>query len=43
MRNWKFIKFTPPACCRLFDIARGSALECAAALDPLAYRLHEGD
>jgi four helix bundle protein len=29
-------KFTPPDRCRFFDIARGSALECAAALDVLA-------
>jgi four helix bundle protein len=29
-------KFTPPDRCRFFDIARGSALECAAALDLLA-------
>ncbi len=28
-------KFTPPDRCRFFDIARGSALECAAALDVL--------
>src|SRR6202451_1108165 len=29
-------KFTLPDRCRFFDIARGSALECAAALDVLA-------
>jgi len=29
-------KFTSSDRCRLFDIARGSALECAAALDVLA-------
>ncbi len=29
-------KFTAPDRCRFFDIARGSALECAAALDVLA-------
>jgi four helix bundle protein len=28
-------KFTLPDGCRFFDIARGSALECAAALDVL--------
>lgn len=28
-------KFTAPDRCRFFDIARGSALECAAALDVL--------
>lgn len=28
-------KFTPPDRCRYFDNARGSALECAAALDVL--------
>jgi four helix bundle protein len=28
-------KFTPSDRCRFFDIARGSALECAAALDVL--------
>jgi four helix bundle protein len=28
-------KFTPADRCRFFDIARGSALECAAALDVL--------
>ena len=28
-------KFTPPDRCRFFDISRGSALECAAALDVL--------
>jgi four helix bundle protein len=28
-------KFTSPDRCRYFDIARGSALECAAALDVL--------
>jgi four helix bundle protein len=28
-------KFTGPDRCRYFDIARGSALECAAALDVL--------
>jgi four helix bundle protein len=28
-------KFTPPDRCRFFDISRGSALECAAALDIL--------
>ena len=29
-------KFTGPDRCRFFDIARGSALECAAGLDVLA-------
>jgi len=29
-------KFTLPDRCRFFDISRGSALECAAALDVLA-------
>ena len=29
-------KFTSPDRCRFFDISRGSALECAAALDILA-------
>ena len=29
-------KFTPADRCRFFDISRGSALECAAALDVLA-------
>jgi four helix bundle protein len=29
-------KFTSPDRCHFFDIARGSALECAAALDVLA-------
>jgi four helix bundle protein len=29
-------KFTAPDRCRFFDISRGSALECAAALDILA-------
>jgi four helix bundle protein len=29
-------KFTNPDRCRFFDMARGSALECAAALDVLA-------
>lgn len=29
-------KFTQPDRCRFFDIARGSALECAAALDVLS-------
>ncbi|MGB0414801.1 MAG: four helix bundle protein [Coraliomargarita sp.] len=29
-------KFTPADRCRFFDIARGSALECAAALDVLS-------
>jgi four helix bundle protein len=28
-------KFTPPDRCRFYDSARGSALECAAALDVL--------
>lgn len=35
-------KFTPADRCRFFDISRGSALECAAALDVLvAKRLWE--
>jgi four helix bundle protein len=29
-------KFTSPDRCRFFDVSRGSALECAAALDVLA-------
>jgi four helix bundle protein len=29
-------KFTSPDRCRFFDMARGSALECAAALDVLS-------
>lgn len=32
-------KFTFPDRCRFFDIAHGSALECAAALDVLVARL----
>jgi four helix bundle protein len=28
-------KYTPKDCCRFFDIAHGSALECAAGLDIL--------
>ncbi len=31
-------KYTAPDRCRFFDIARGSALECAACLDVLATR-----
>src|SRR5215217_1904858 len=31
-------KFTPPDRCRCFDIARGSALECAACLDVLVVK-----
>ena len=31
-------KFTAPDRCRFFDIARGSALECAACLDVLVAR-----
>jgi four helix bundle protein len=31
-------KFTRPDRCRFFDISRGSALECAAALDVLAFQ-----
>ncbi|MGA2863223.1 MAG: four helix bundle protein, partial [Verrucomicrobiota bacterium] len=31
-------KFTSPDRCRFFDISRGSALECAAALDVLVPR-----
>ena len=33
-------KFTAGDRCRFFDIARGSALECAAALDVLAAKSH---
>jgi four helix bundle protein len=38
-------KFTPPDRCRYYDIARGSALECAAALDVLVAKgiLQPGD
>ena len=31
-------KFTAPDRCRFFDTSRGSALECAAALDVLVYQ-----
>lgn len=31
-------KFTPPDRCRFFDMARGSALECAACLDVLVVK-----
>ena len=33
-------KFTDADRCRFFDIARGSALECAACLDVLAAKKH---
>src|SRR6185503_16624197 len=33
-------KFTPPDRCKYFDIARGSALESAAALDVLVAKGH---
>ena len=33
-------KFTGPDRCRFFDISRGSALECAAALDVLVAQGH---
>jgi four helix bundle protein len=40
-------KYTPPDRCRFFDIARGSALECAACLDMLTakkqMKLREAD
>ncbi|MBI1312093.1 four helix bundle protein [bacterium] len=36
-------KFTPKDRCRFFDIARGSALECAACLDVLAAKGLIGD
>ena len=32
-------KFTKPDRCRFFDISRGSALECAAALDVLVVKV----
>jgi four helix bundle protein len=35
-------KFTKPDRCRFFDIARGSALECAAALDVLVAQGKQG-
>ncbi len=34
-------KYTAPDRCRLFDIARGSALECAACLDVLVAKKKE--
>ncbi len=33
-------KFTGPDRCRFFDIARGSALECAGCLDMLSIKRH---
>ena len=32
-------KFTKPDRCRFFDVSRGSALECAAALDVLVAKI----
>jgi hypothetical protein len=37
-RSLDFVEFTGKDRCRFFDIARGSALECAAALDVLVRR-----
>lgn len=36
-------KWTPPDRCRYYDIARGSALECAACLDVLVKKILRSD